>query len=110
MTCSQPTSQRLIGRPKLDERCPARCRAWQIIVTEQMAHALIGATLALFRAPALLVVGVLVGWVAKELLDDTPNAGGAWLVIADSLADLCFGALGYIIAKYQMEKYRHDQS
>jgi hypothetical protein len=89
---------------------PAHSWLWQIIVTGQMAHALIGATLALFRAPALLVVGGLVSWMAKELLGDTPNAGGAWLVIADSLADLCFGALGYIFAKYQMEKYRHDQS
>ena len=64
---------------------PAPPPLWHIVVTGQTAHTLIGTCLALFRAPALLV-------------------------IADSMADLCFGALGYIIAKYQMEKYRHDQS
>lgn len=83
---------------------------WYGVLSVQMAHILIGASLALFRAPALLVVAVFVGWIAKELLGDIPNAGGSWLVIADSVADLCFGALGYIIAKYQMENYRYDQS
>jgi len=89
---------------------PAPTPLWHIIVTGQMAHTLIGTGLALFRAPALLVVGVFVGWLAKELLGDIPSAGGSWPVIADSVADLCCGALGYIIAKKQMEKYRHDQS
>ena len=89
---------------------PAPPPLWHIIVTGQMAHILIGASFALFRAPALLVVAVFVGWAAKELLGDIPNAGGSWSVMADSVADLCFGALGYIIAKYQMEKYRNDQS
>lgn len=89
---------------------PAPSPLWHVIAAGQMAHALIGTSLALFRAPALLVVAVFVGWIAKELLGDIPNAGGSWLVIADSVADLCFGALGYIIAKYQMENYRYDQS
>ncbi|MGO4909811.1 hypothetical protein ACEN2J_15920 [Pseudorhodobacter sp. W20_MBD10_FR17] len=89
---------------------PAPSPLWHIIATGQMAHILIGATLALFRATALLVVAVFVGWVAKELLGDIPNAGGSWPVIADSVADLCCGALCYIIAKHQMEKYRYDQS
>lgn len=89
---------------------PAPSPLWHIIVTGQMAHILIGASLALFRAPVLLVVAVFVGWSAKELLGDIPNAGATWLVMADSVADLGFGALGYIIAKKQMEKYRNDQT
>ena len=89
---------------------PAPSPLWHIIATGQMAHILIGTMLALFRAPARLVGAVFVGWAVKEGLGDIPNAGGAWPVIADSVADLCFGALGYIIAKYQMENHRHDES
>ena len=82
---------------------------WYAMLSVQMSHILIGATLALCSAPTLLVWVVYCGWVAKELLGDIPNAGGAWLVVADSVADLCFGALGYIITKSRMEKDRNGQ-
>lgn len=83
---------------------------WHGVLSVQMAHILIGAALALYRAPALVLLSISAGWMAKELLGDIPNAGGTWLVMADSVADLGFGALGYIIAKKQMEKYRNDQT
>lgn len=77
--------------------------------TLEITITLIGASLALYRAPALLVWAVFCGWLTKELLGDIPNAGGSWLVVADSVADLCFGALGYIISKSRMEKFCYDQ-
>ncbi|WP_165907466.1 hypothetical protein [Primorskyibacter sedentarius] len=43
-----------------------------------MAHMLIGASLALFYAPTLLVTVLFVGWTAKELLGDIPGGGAAW--------------------------------
>ena len=89
---------------------PGPAPAWHAMLSVQMAHMLVGASLALFYAPALLVAVLFAGWTAKELLGDIPNGGGAWPVMADSMADLCFGALGYIVAKSQMEKVRHDQS
>ena len=89
---------------------PAPSPLWHIFATGQMAHILVGVTLALFRAHSSLVGAVFGGWVAKELLGDIPNAGGAWPVVADSIADIGFGALGYIIAKYRIEKFRNDQS
>lgn len=67
---------------------------WHGVLSVQMAHILICTMLALFRAPTLMVGAVFVGWAVKEALGDIPNAGGAWAVIADSVADLCFGALG----------------
>ncbi|MFW2545671.1 hypothetical protein ACN2XU_23875 [Primorskyibacter sp. 2E107] len=88
---------------------PVPSPRWHIILTGQIAHILIGAVLALYRAPLLLVLVVFCGWVAKELLGDIPNSGGVWLVMADSVADLFFGALGYIVAKSQMEKARQDR-
>lgn len=77
---------------------------WFVWSAVQMAHILVGATLALYRAPVLLVQAVFCLWVAKEVLGDIPNGGGAFLVLADSAADLCFGAMGYVIAKLKLEE------
>ena len=71
-------------------------------------HYSIGVGLALYRAPVLLVWAVFCGWVLKELLGDIPHGGAAWAVIADSLADLCFGLLGYFAAKSRLEIARYD--
>lgn len=86
---------------------PVPSPLWHVVVTGQMAHVLIGVSLALFRTRALLVWVVFGCWLMKELLGDIPNAGGALLVVADSLADLCFGGLGYIFSKSRMEGCRN---
>lgn len=88
---------------------PDPASLWFVWSAVQMAHILIGATLALYRAPLLLVKAVFFLWVTKELLGDISNGGGAWLVVADSGADLCFGVLGYITAKLKMEEIRNGQ-
>lgn len=82
---------------------------WYAMISVQMAHALLGAILALFRAPKPLVYCLFFGWLAKELLGDIPNGGGAWPVVVDSVADLFFGVMGYITAKSRMEKNNYDQ-
>ncbi|WP_300548080.1 hypothetical protein [Roseovarius sp.] len=82
---------------------------WHAMISVQMAHALIGVTLALYRVPVLLVWAVFYVWLAKELLGDIPNGGGAWPVVVDSVADLFFGVMGYITAKSRMEKNNYDQ-
>ncbi|WP_084354007.1 hypothetical protein [Primorskyibacter flagellatus] len=81
---------------------------WHAMLSVQMAHMLIGASLALFHAPTRLVAFLFSCWIVKELLGDIPNGGGTWPVMADSIADLSFGALGYFIAKSQMAKAGHD--
>lgn len=81
---------------------------WHAMLSMQLAHMLIGASLASFRAPTLPVCVVFGVWAVKELLGDIPS-GGTWPVMADSVADLLFGALGYIVADSQMKKGRHDQ-
>ncbi len=83
---------------------------WFNVGAVQMAHMLFGTGLALFRASKALVGAFFALWTAKELLGDIPNAGGAWLVVADSVADPCFGALGYFMAKMQMEKTHDNQT
>ena len=83
---------------------------WYRSATVQMAHICLGNALALFCVPFRIVGLFFAVWVAKELLGDIPNAGGAWPVVVDSFADIGFGALGYMIAKSRMEKCRHDQS
>jgi hypothetical protein len=88
---------------------PVPSPRWHIILTGQMAHILFGAALGVYRAPLVLVWAVFCGWVLKELLGDIPNGGGSWQVIADSIADLCFGSLGYFAAKSRLEQARHDQ-
>jgi hypothetical protein len=87
-----------------------------------MAHILIGSTIALFRAPSLLVWAVFGSWLAKELLGDIPNSGFDWLVVADSVADPIFGAFGFWLTRYKLRcancqqtfpsywKYRDDKS
>ncbi|WP_417606673.1 hypothetical protein [Primorskyibacter flagellatus] len=87
---------------------PVPAPDWHAMLSVQMAHMLVGASLALFRSPAPLVGIVFAVWAVKELLGDIPNGGSTWPVMADSMADLSFGALGYIIAKSRMEKPRHD--
>ncbi|MFZ7093269.1 hypothetical protein [Primorskyibacter sp. 2E233] len=88
---------------------PALSPRWHIILTGQMAHILIGVALGLYRVPVALVWAVFCGWAAKELFGDIPNGGGAWPVVADSLADLCFGSFGYFAAKTRLEKARNGQ-
>ena len=68
---------------------------WHYYTADQMAHCLIGVILALYRWPRAFLWLVALGWMSKEICFDIPNGGGNWLVIADSVADLVFGALGY---------------
>lgn len=89
---------------------PVAAPDWHATLSVQMAHILIGVTLALYRAPFLLVLAVFVGWIAKEFLGDIPNADGAFPVVADSVADLYFGGLGYLIAKSKLERKTNDES
>ncbi len=65
---------------------------WYIVLTGQAAHVLIGAALAFFGVRPLMLATVASAWVAKEVLGDIPNSGGAALVYADSLADVGFGS------------------
>ena len=72
---------------------------WYIFLTGQAAHVLIGAALAFFRVRPLMLVMVAGGWIAKELLGDIPNSGGADIVWFDSVADLGFGFLGFWLVR-----------
>lgn len=81
---------------------PAPSR-WHFYLADQMAHCLMGLLLGLYPVPRVWLWAFALGWIGKELCFDIPNGGADWLVIADSVADLSFGALGYIIAKSRME-------
>jgi hypothetical protein len=83
---------------------------WYRSATVQMAHICIGNALALFCVPFRIVGLFFAVWAAKELLGDIPNAGGSLLVIADSCADLCFGALGYFTAKSKMKEIHNAKT
>ena len=72
---------------------------WYIVMTGQASHMLIGAALAFFGARPLMLAMVAGAWVAKELLGDIPNSGGAALVYLDSLADLGFAVFGYWLVR-----------
>ena len=83
---------------------PVLAPQWFNVGAVQMAHILYNIGFALFPASKQVVGAFSALWLPKELLGDIPNAGGDWLVVADSVADVCFGAFGYFIAKMRMEK------
>ena len=51
--------------------------------------------MAYFRARPLGLAAVAGVWVAKEVLGDIPNSGGAAIVWLDSMADMVFAAFGF---------------
>jgi len=72
---------------------------WYIVMTGQASHVLIGAALAFFGARPFMLAMVAGAWVAKEMLGDISNSGGAALVWLDGVADLGFGFLGFWVVR-----------
>ena len=71
---------------------PAR---WFTMTTGAMAHCLIGASLAWYRAPRGVVIFGAMAWITKEAFYDASNAGYVWQAVADGVSDPMFALLGW---------------